>query len=155
MMFNATSLIDSMSASNSTLLRSGVESSSGVTFALKKGSVEIYSPTSIFSNPERMTVRLPFGISSILRMRAAVPTRYISSGVGVSISALRCKTAPSKPPSACTARTNAMLFSRPTVIGVIAPGKRTELRSVRIGRISGSCTSSTVSSSLPAMIGIT
>ena len=38
-----------------------------------------------------------------------------------------------------------MLLSRPTVIGVIAPGKSTELRSVRIGMISGTSTSSATS----------
>ena len=153
MMFSATSRIESTSASNSTLFFSGALSMSGVTLALKYGSVETYSPISIFSSPERITVRLPFGISRIFSMRAAVPMRYMSSGVGFSISLLRCSTAPNSPPSALTALTSAMLFSRPTVIGVIAPGNRTELRRVSIGSMFGTLTSSSGSSS-PDTIGI-
>ena len=149
----AVSRTASTRALNSGLFLSGAVSSRVVTLARKNGSVCMYSPTSIFSRPERITVRLPFGISRILRIRAAVPMRYISSGVGVSISGLRCNTAAKSPSLAFTARTRAMLFSRPTVIGVTAPGKRTELRSVKIGRISGRFTSSMVSSS-PETMGI-
>ena len=109
---------------------------------------------SIFSSPFRITVRLPLGISSILMMRAAVPTLYMSSGEGSSTSLSRCSTAPRMPPSAFTARTSEMLLSRPTVIGVIAPGKSTDERSVRMGMISGTSTCSTVSSP-PVTIGIT
>ena len=101
-----------------------------------------------------MTVRLPFGISRIFSMRAAVPTRYISSGDGFSTSLSRCNTAPSSSFSSLTALTKAMLFSRPTVIGVIAPGKSTELRSVRMGNTSGMATSSIDSSSPLVTIGI-
>lgn len=70
------------------------------------------------------------------------------------ISLSRCSTAPRIPPSAFTARTRLMLLSRPTVMGVMAPGKSTELRSVRIGMISGTSTSSTTSSP-PVTMGIT
>ena len=80
MMFSATSLIESTNAENSTLLGSGAESCIGVTVALKYGCVERYSPTSIFSNPESITVRFPLGISNILSMRAEVPTLCISPG---------------------------------------------------------------------------
>ena len=38
-------------------------------------------PISTFSNPLRMTVRLPLGISNIFMMRAAVPMRYMSSAL--------------------------------------------------------------------------
>ena len=114
----------------------------------------MYSRISIFSRPFRITVRFPLGISRILMMRAAVPTLYMSSGAGSSTSLSRCNTAPRMPPSAFTARTRLMLLSRPTVIGVIAPGKSTELRSVRIGMISGTSTSSATSSP-PVTIGIT
>jgi hypothetical protein len=47
-----------------------------------------------------------------------------------------------------------MLFSRPTVIGVIAPGNSTELRKVNIGNISGTLTSSNTSSP-PVTMGMT
>ncbi len=101
-----------------------------------------------------MTVRLPLGISRIFMMRAAVPTLYMSSGEGTSTSLSRWSTAPSSPPEACTSRTSLMLFSRPTVMGVMAPGKSTELRSERMGSDSGTFTFSTGSS--PAvMIGTT
>ena len=82
-----------------------------------------------------MTVRLPFGISSTFRIRAAVPIRYRSSGPGCSTSGSFCSTAPRIPPTPSTSRTSFIDFSRPTVIGVIEPGKSTELRSVRMGSI--------------------
>ena len=47
-----------------------------------------------------------------------------------------------------------MLLSRPTVMGVMAPGKSTDERSVRMGMISGTSTSST-GSSQPVTMGIT
>ena len=124
------------------------------TVARRYGSDCRYSPTSIFSRPLRITVRLPFGISRILIMRAAVPTLYMSSGAGISTSLSRCSTAPSKPPSALTSRTSFMLFSRPTVMGVMAPGKSTELRNDNMGNDSGMATFS-VTSSPPVMMGMT
>ena len=87
-------------------------------------------------------------------IRAAVPTLYMSSGAGSSTSLSRWSTAPRMPPSAFTARTRLMLLSRPTVMGVIDPGNSTELRKVRMGRISGTSTSSAISSP-PVTIGIT
>ena len=114
----------------------------------------MYSVISTFSRPFRITVRLPLGISRILMIRAAVPTLYMSSGAGSSTSLSRCNTAPRMPPSAFTARTRLMLLSRPTVMGVMAPGKSTDERSVRMGMISGTSTSST-GSSPPVTMGIT
>ena len=87
-------------------------------------------------------------------MRAAVPTLYMSSGPGFSTSLSRWSTAPSSPPSALTALTSEMLLSRPTVMGVMAPGKSTEERSVRMGMISGMSISS-CGSSPPVTMGIT
>ncbi len=101
-----------------------------------------------------MTVRLPLGISNIFNMRAAVPILYISSGAGVSTSLSRCNTAPSRPPEELTSLTSAMLFSRPTVMGVMAPGNITELRSVSMGITSGIAICS-IASSPPEMIGMT
>ncbi len=87
-------------------------------------------------------------------MRAAVPTRYMSAGAGSSTSLSRCSTAPRMPLSAFTARTSEMLLSRPTVMGVMAPGKSTDERSVRMGSTSGMSASS-IGSSSPVTIGMT
>ena len=102
-----------------------------------------------------MTVRLPLGISRIFRIRAAVPTRYRSSGPGCSTSGSFCKTAPIMPPEASTSRTRRIERCLPTVIGVIDPGKSTELRRVRIGSVSGTSAFSPASSSSFATMGMT
>ena len=99
-------------------------------------------------------MRLPLGISNIFMMRAAVPMRYMSSALGSSTSPSRCRTAASIPLRALVSRTSVMLRERPTVTGVMAPGNSTELRSVSTGSISGTATSSTVSSS-PVTMGMT
>ena len=110
---------------------------------------------STFSRPCRITVRLPLGISRILRIRAAVPTRYRSSGPGCSTSGSFCNTAPIRPPAASTSRISFIERWRPTVIGVIEPGNSTELRRVRIGSVSGTSVFSASSSSSFETIGIT
>ena len=114
----------------------------------------IYSPTSIFSKPASITVRLPFGISKILRIRAEVPILCISSGCGSSTALSICNTAPSRPSAASTARTKAIDLARPTVMGVTEPGNITELRNVRMGSTSGIFTCSMLSSP-PEIMGIT
>ncbi len=102
-----------------------------------------------------MTVRLPLGISSILSMRAEVPMRYMSSGPGLSTSLSRWSTAPSTEEPFSASRISFIDFSRPTVMGVMAPGNITELRRVSMGSVSGITTSEAVSSSSPVTMGIT
>ena len=80
-----------------------------------------------------MTVVLPSGMRSILRMRARVPIRCRSSGPGSSTEMSRWDMTPMVLVLLLASRIRRMDLSRPTVMGMTTPGKRTVLRSGRMG----------------------
>jgi hypothetical protein len=131
--------ITSASSSTSVVVGSGRAS----TRAAMNGSVPSNDDTVTRVTPCRITLKLSLASLMTLRMRAAQPTRYMSSSPGSSVRASFCVRMPmtgrSLEMASSTKRTD---FRRPTSMGMMLPGKRTEFLSGRMGMTSGISTGS-------------
>ena len=126
--------ITSASSSTSVLGASG----SGCTLAVMNGSCPLTSSRRMRETPCRITEKLSLASLMTLRIRAAQPTENRSLGPGSSVRASRWVTIPMTGRSLEIASSTSFTdFLRPTSIGMIDPGKSTELRSGRIEMISG------------------
>jgi hypothetical protein len=126
--------ITSASSSTSDVVGSGTAR----TLAARNGSAPSKPVTSKRLTPWRITEKLSLASLMTLRMRAAQPTRYRSPEFGSSVRASFWVRMPMTGRSlAIASSTNRTDLRRPTSIGMIEPGNRTELRRGRIGRTSG------------------
>ena len=132
----ATSLRLSIRASSSALEPGGSDST--CTLAVMNGSCDTVSRIRTRESPCRMTEKLSLASLITLRMRAAQPTVYRSAAPGFSVRASRCVTIPMIGFSLAMASSTSLTdFLRPTSMGMIEPGNRTELRSGRTAMVSG------------------
>src|SRR5450432_1238872 len=146
----ATSLrfITSASSSTSVLGASG----SGCTLAVMKGSCPPTSRSLIRDTTCKITEKLSLASLMTLRIRAAHPTEKRSVGPGSSVRASRWVTIPMTGRSLEIASSTSFTdFLRPTSMGMIDPGKSTELRSGKIEVTSGTATGPSGTGFLDAM----
>ena len=148
----ATSFRFMTSASSSTSVTG--RSGSGCTRAVMNGSWLLTSTSRMRETPCRMTEKLSLASLMTLRMRAAHPTMYRSVGPGSSVRASRWVTIPMTGRSFEMASSTSFTdFLRPTSMGMMDPGNKTEFRRGRTEIVSGTSMGPSGAGFLEAMVG--